>query len=323
VESRSDVTFQPSAVSTGTGTLPWAFAAGVPAPKGLFAKLAKILGTVGRVEKRGHNDFHKYDYATESDIVDEIRPKLAEANVFLFTSVAKCDVQEYVKDNGKKSRIARVTTKHTFADGDTGETWEVQGVGEGEDVGDKAVYKAITGAEKYALTKNFMISTGEDPEKDDGKGQALAETYVMKPVKTPAQVQAVARVNEMERFIQDGPGSADEVAQPPPPPPARPAPKKAVALPPGTKFVTGKVTAVSVKPGNTKGKAWTRYGVKIGDNFFSTFSAGFGEDAIGAKNSGGSVTVAYTTGEYQGKPQYDIVDLVPAEPAPEQSEQLF
>src|SRR5699024_6730814 len=36
----------------------------------------------------------------------------------------------------------------------------------GQDAGDKAVYKAITGATKYALMKVFMIPTGDDPEQD-------------------------------------------------------------------------------------------------------------------------------------------------------------
>ena len=36
--------------------------------------------------------------------------------------------------------------------------------GEGADVGDKAPYKAMTGALKYALLQSFLLSTGDDPE---------------------------------------------------------------------------------------------------------------------------------------------------------------
>ena len=34
----------------------------------LAKKLAEVMAAVERVPKRGRNDFHKYDYATEADI---------------------------------------------------------------------------------------------------------------------------------------------------------------------------------------------------------------------------------------------------------------
>jgi hypothetical protein len=40
-------------------------------------------------------------------------------------------------------------------------------IGEGQDAGDKGPYKAMTGAQKYALMKTFMIPTGDDPEADE------------------------------------------------------------------------------------------------------------------------------------------------------------
>jgi hypothetical protein len=43
-------------------------------------------------------------------------------------------------------------------------TWE----GEAEDTGDKAFWKAYTGTLKYAHMKTWMVSTGDDPERDEG-----------------------------------------------------------------------------------------------------------------------------------------------------------
>ena len=40
--------------------------------------------------------------------------------------------------------------------------------GSGQDAGDKGIFKAISGAQKYALMKAFMIPTGDDPEQDAG-----------------------------------------------------------------------------------------------------------------------------------------------------------
>ena len=44
----------------------------------LYAKMAKVMGDIERLPKSGHNSHFKYDYATESDIADAIRPLLAK-----------------------------------------------------------------------------------------------------------------------------------------------------------------------------------------------------------------------------------------------------
>jgi hypothetical protein len=43
--------------------------------------------------------------------------------------------------------------------------------GQGLDSGDKAPYKAMTGALKYALLQSFLLATGDDPEADRGDGR--------------------------------------------------------------------------------------------------------------------------------------------------------
>ncbi len=73
-----------------------------------------------------------------------------------------------------------VTLDYEFIDGDSDEVLSVPSYGEGRDRGDKAPYKALTGALKYALIQTFLIATGDDPEQegldnsrasaDDGKG---------------------------------------------------------------------------------------------------------------------------------------------------------
>lgn len=137
----------------------------------LAAKLARILGELGKVEKTGRNDFHHYDYLKEDDLVWAIRPKLADAGIFVFEStvsqhleVLETGVDE--RGNVRKALITTVATQHTFMDGETGEQFTVMSQGQGADNGDKGAYKAITGAQKYFLYKNFMIATGDDPEAD-------------------------------------------------------------------------------------------------------------------------------------------------------------
>jgi hypothetical protein len=69
--------------------------------------------------------------------------------------------------DGKAGTYVAVTTLHTFRDAASGEMVELKGAGVGWDTGDKGVYKAITGATKYVLMKNFLISDEQDPESGD------------------------------------------------------------------------------------------------------------------------------------------------------------
>lgn len=130
----------------------------VPAPIGLHAKLAEVMAEVGRVPKRGRNEFHKYDYATEADIVEAVRGALSSRSVSLLPSV-----KQVLRDG----TLTTVLMSFTFTDGVTGETTAHDWAGTGDDKGDKGLYKAMTGALKYFLLKTFLLPTGDDPEADD------------------------------------------------------------------------------------------------------------------------------------------------------------
>lgn len=168
-------------------------------PKRLVAKLAKVMGSISWVEKRGKNSHFGYNYAQESDIVDAVREKLASEGIFVTTSVESMDL----KPTGKTTReganifLTLAKTKHIFHDGETGEALEVFGFGCGEDSGDKGIYKATTGAMKYFVSKNFLMSTGDDPERDDDKKAERQE-----PVEKPR-----TRSQELGHFANGVPAS--------------------------------------------------------------------------------------------------------------------
>lgn len=132
----------------------------------LVKKLAKVMSDVKHIEKKGFNKFHNYAYATESDVAEKVREVLAEQHVIMLPDVIDHITREHINAKGKTEYIATVKVKFTFIDGETGEELSIHSAGEGQDAGDKAVYKAITGAQKYALMKAFMIPTGDDPEAD-------------------------------------------------------------------------------------------------------------------------------------------------------------
>jgi ERF superfamily len=127
----------------------------------LIGKLVEILAELGPMPKKGRNPHFGYDYIKEGQVMAELRHKLADRRVFLFTSVETC-APHY--GQAKEGTFVSVTTKHTFVDADSQEQFAVGGAGLGWDSGDKGVYKAITGAMKYALMKNFLLSDEQDPE---------------------------------------------------------------------------------------------------------------------------------------------------------------
>lgn len=134
----------------------------------LVKKLAQVMKQVKNIEKRGYNKFHKYHYATESDVAEKIRDILADQHVMMIPNMSSHSIREHVNNSGKTEYIATVIIDFTFYDGETGEEITFSGIGEGQDSGDKAVYKAMTGAQKYALMKAFLIPTNDDPERDSG-----------------------------------------------------------------------------------------------------------------------------------------------------------
>ncbi|MBO8164523.1 MAG: ERF family protein, partial [Brevibacillus sp.] len=142
--------------------------------KSLVKKLALVMKEVKYIQKRGYNSFHKYKYATEADVAEKVREILAEQNVILIPNMTSHSVREHTTSKGNREYIVTVSMEFRFIDGDTGETITFNMTGEGQDSGDKGTYKAITGAQKYALMKAFLIPTGDDPEADEGADERNA-----------------------------------------------------------------------------------------------------------------------------------------------------
>src|ERR1700722_15849441 len=134
----------------------------LPTPK-LAHKMLRVISKIGSVAKDGNNTFHKYKYASESAIMDAVRPALIEEGLAIFTSLESFTVDAV---EGKVKDECRVTQTyiHTIMDQDDGTAFQVRSFGQGIDTGDKAGYKAATGAMKYFLSKNFMVSFSDDPE---------------------------------------------------------------------------------------------------------------------------------------------------------------
>jgi len=143
----------------------------------IITKLARIVGSLGAMERKGENTFHHYSYFTEDQLTAALRPKLAAENLFILTSVESIATEVFKNQKGNEERLVTVTTSHVIYDGETGGKLVARGVGMGADAGDKGAYKAVTGAMKYFLMKNFLISDNADPEGDVAADKARATKH--------------------------------------------------------------------------------------------------------------------------------------------------
>jgi ERF superfamily len=125
-------------------------------------KLGEVRRRIGYIQKRGYNERHNYNYVAAADIAGTIGDILAELGVVVIRRLESIAYEPHAP--GRLERVARVIMAYTFTDEDSGEEIAARVAGEGLDLGDKASYKAMTGALKYALLQSFLLATGDDPE---------------------------------------------------------------------------------------------------------------------------------------------------------------
>lgn len=155
--------------------------------KNIYEALHEAYKTTGYVQKTGKvkskTGSVNYNYAGEADLIEALRPALVENNIVFYCSdinIIEEKTEVSIKEwNGKETKtnqyhisgIFTFTFHHTLSD----TKLEAKSLGKGVDTGDKAEYKAMTGALKYALRQTFVIETGDDPDKQPSEEQISHE----------------------------------------------------------------------------------------------------------------------------------------------------
>lgn len=158
-------------------------------PASLPFKVAKMAALCARIPKAGFNAFHKYSYATASDVLARVNEAMEEVGVCSTVAV------EIIKEQGD---TVTVRVRLTIHDADSPSFLVTEGIGSGQDKGDKAVMKAQTAALKYAWMMALNISTCDDPEADEStdrranKGVPPARTQVQPATRPQTQDKAQA-----------------------------------------------------------------------------------------------------------------------------------
>lgn len=160
-------------------------------------KLRLMLKAKGILKRNGKNDFDKYSYFSESQYKQLFTDLLSASGLELrfseldYTTFAGTEKQS----NGRFAKI-----QFDLIDIETGFFESSAITGEALDKGDKAGYKAYTGALKYYFADTFLVATGDDPE-----GDAYVEKEnrkVMDKRKASAPQLSVLRHNYSEQDIE-------------------------------------------------------------------------------------------------------------------------
>lgn len=145
----------------------------------------KALKEKGVLKREGENKFDRYKYYTESQYKTLFTELFSDNGLELkFTEL------EYgMFDGSEKQGNGRMPKlEFSLIDIDTGFYETTVITGEGIDKGDKAGYKAYTGALKYFLANTFMVATGDDPETDSPEDK-VSKNNAKKA--TPGQIQVL------------------------------------------------------------------------------------------------------------------------------------
>ncbi len=146
-------------------------------PSTMNKKLAEAASAVETVSKAGKNTQQNYNYATAEDVAAAATKALADAGLHVRIEFTQVESNQVTSRSGGSGMIATVHGALIVSDGN-GSELRLETMGSGSDYpGDKAIYKAMTGARKYGLIHLLDIPIGDDPEEE--RTQA-------KPKKMPA-----------------------------------------------------------------------------------------------------------------------------------------
>ena len=156
--------------------------------------LRKALKEKGVLKKGATNTFDKYSYFSEAQYKELFTELFADCGLELkFNEIA----YETFTGSEKQSNGRMPKLEFELMDIETGFGETTTITGEGIDKGDKAGYKAYTGALKYFLANTFMVATGDDPEKES-PNEKMNDKHERKA--TPKQIEFLASKYEGENL---------------------------------------------------------------------------------------------------------------------------
>lgn len=169
-------------------------------------KVRTALKEKGVLQNKGKNDFDHYRYFSEAQYKELFTELFSENGLEMKFSEVGYDTFEGTQ---KQSNGRLVRLEFRLTDIDTG-FYEITLItGEAIDKGDKAGYKAYTGALKYFLADTFMVATGDEFEtespvqemnKVSERKASEKQIAILKKVYTGDRLIKLLQMNELEKI---------------------------------------------------------------------------------------------------------------------------
>ena len=161
--------------------------------------LRKDLKSKGILKKGGQNDYDHYSYFSEAQYKELFTELFSKNNLELKFSELEYNTFE---GSGKNCNGRMTRLEFTLIDVDTGFFETTVITGEGMDKGDKAGYKAYTGAVKYYLADTFLVATGDDAEKESPEENMNAKSERKASPKQIELLQKYYTGENLEKLLQ-------------------------------------------------------------------------------------------------------------------------
>ena len=161
-----------------------------PGKRNLFQRIAWVQSQIGYVRKDGKNTVQNYDYTTAESVIGTLKPFIAEAGLALIPYWSEPEKIGEVQWKSGMAVLYQIKLELDVVNIDSPEDKlpnRVTSYGHGLDNADKGIYKAKTGAMKYALFSLFQVPRGDDPEVNsshDGQNTRI----IQKPTKVQVAV---------------------------------------------------------------------------------------------------------------------------------------
>lgn len=137
----------------------------------LALKIASAAKAAQHVERDGVNSEQRYRYMSADQVASIVGSALFDVGVIALTryELVTAPDARHETQRGGAWRYARVSCVVTLVDAETGESFEVQGFGDGVDPADKAILKAQTAAWRDTIKRLVFATSKEqsDPEADE------------------------------------------------------------------------------------------------------------------------------------------------------------
>lgn len=133
----------------------------------LAAKIAAAVDAIGGIEKKGSNEHYHYKFVRSCDVAKAFRHELFSRGVIVTPDEKELQERQVQTLGGALMNYVNLKIEYTLRDTESAETIICAAYGSAMDTGDKAIYKAKTGAQKYFLRQLGIVpDEKDDPEAD-------------------------------------------------------------------------------------------------------------------------------------------------------------